>query len=475
MPHPPEPPLSSTRPFGTATLTCLVVANMIGAGVFTTSGFTVETLGSRWLAWVAWWIGGGIAICGAIGYGRLIDRFPESGGEYVFLSRAIHPLVGYLGGWVSLIAGFSGAIALAATGMVAYLLPSTTPYSPWHRDLLASVVILLAALLHGVRVPWGATAQNLVVWLKLILLTVFLAAAGSHALNRESPSRMDAGVERGLAAASSPGVDREGPRPQRDQDLHQPVSSLDWSAMATSLVWISLSYSGFNAAVYVAEEAAGSVRQASLLGTLLVTILYLALNAAFLGSVPAALIVGQPDIATIVAREIGGRTLETCVQITIVLALWTSVSSMMMAGPRVLAKMADDGHLPTALRFRGEAPRMAMLLQYTLALLFVWLTSLRDLLAYLGLTLSISAAITVACGLWVSTKESHRFPAPGQQPPWLVRLEAGWWFSLIYVVATLSIAAVSTWHSPRQAVASLLTFAAGVAMYGLQRYFIARP
>ena len=177
----------------------------------------------------AWVVGGIIALTGAISYGQLARAMPESGGEYLFLSRAVHPLLGFIAGWVSLIAGFSGAIALAATTLESYLLPAASRPSWLPEDALAVSAILVAGVCHGIRVRAGAVIQNLVVILKLILIAGLIGFAlrylPTHTWHSEGMSNHD----------------RTG-----------------WSLVAAflvSLVWISLSYSGFNAAVYVAGEA----------------------------------------------------------------------------------------------------------------------------------------------------------------------------------------------------------------------------
>jgi amino acid transporter len=145
---------SRTREQGLSvvTLTSLVIASMIGAGVFTTSGFALGDLGTPGRVMLAWLIGGGVALCGALSYGALARRMTESGGEYLFLSRAIHPVVGFLAGWVSLLAGFTGAIAFAATAFEAYVLPDSIRPSFLPTDVVASVVVILAGAIHRRRV-----------------------------------------------------------------------------------------------------------------------------------------------------------------------------------------------------------------------------------------------------------------------------------------------------------------------------------
>src|SRR5690606_34945043 len=112
-------PRSRRALLGTPTLTALVVGNMIGAGVFTTSGFALADLGSPWTVLFAWLVGGAVALCGALGYGALARVLPASGGEHVYLSRNVHPVAGFVAGWVSLLAGLAAATAHAAAPFAA--------------------------------------------------------------------------------------------------------------------------------------------------------------------------------------------------------------------------------------------------------------------------------------------------------------------------------------------------------------------
>jgi amino acid transporter len=403
------------RSFGFWTLTFLVVANMIGAGVFTTSGFTLASLGDPRLVLWAWLAGGLIALCGAFSYGLLIQRMPLSGGEYIFLSKAVHPFAGFVAGWVSLLAGFSGAIAFAAVALESYL-PGNFP-----AKLPAVAVIVLGASLHGAKRWLGASVQNTAVILKLLLLALFL---GWGAFS----------IDWGSESTSSPRVDGGA------------------LAFAQALVWISLSYSGFNAAVYVAGEATAPrvVTRALLLGTGLVVLLSLLLNATFVLGAPVSEITGQADVAARAARWIGGAGFEAFTRIVISLALVTSVLSMMMAGPRVYGKMAEDGVIPKIFILREDRVWPAALLQMGLALFLVFVGSITELLSYLGLTLSLSAAITVS-SLFVG----QRVRGWSAIPP------------AIFVVATMISATLLITHDPWQAFGTTLTLVLGTVAYRL--------
>lgn len=419
--------MTSGRPrhFGPGTLAALVVANMIGAGVFTTSGFTLADLGSPGRVLAAWVVGGVIAICGAIGYGALARRLTDSGGEYLFLSRVLHPAAGFVAGWISLIAGFTGAIAFAAHAFESYVRPADSALPP---HLVAVAAILAAAALHAIRARPGAIGQNGVVALKLLVLAGFV----------------------GFAV-----VKWAGGSPTWPVGEAVPFSL---PAFAGSLVWISLSYSGFNAAVYVAGEARDperTVPTAMLRATIAVTIIYLALNLVFVGFVPGEAVRGRPDVAFAAASRLLGDTGAQIVRVVVALALLSSVSSMMMAGPRVFARMADDGVFPAALRFRGEVPTVAILVQAVLAIVLVLVSDLRSLLGYLGLTLSLSAALTVSCVFVLRRRHGPEgVPVTGS-----IVLPG------IYVVATLALAVLAASRQPMEWLAAGVTVASGLGLW----------
>ena len=340
---------------------------MIGAGIFTTSGYTLESLRDPKLVLFAWFAAGLLALCGAYSYGLLVQRMPVSGGEYAFLSQAAHPFAGFIAGWVSLLAGFSGAIAFAAIAMESYL-PGALP-----SKVLAASVVILGALIHGAKRIIGISTQNIAVILKLILLAIFLSFSTWSATQGKWPSNSLPLTEEGIGLL----------------------------AFAQAMVWISLSYSGFNAGVYVAGEATSPrvVSRSLITGTAIVTLLYLLLNAAFVLAPPPSEISGQADIAAHAARWIGGESFATFTRLVISLALFTSVLSMMMAGPRVYGKMAEDGILPKVFILRPDCTWPAVTLQMSLALLLIFITNLQDLLAFLGLTLSLSASASVSLSL----------------------------------------------------------------------------
>lgn len=417
--------MNSPGPIPLRSATSLVVANMIGVGVFTTSGFALHDLGSRWLVLLAWLAGGLLALCGALSYGALALRLPRSGGEYEYLRRTLHPAAGVAAGLVSMLAGFSAPIAMAAHTLEVYggrLLGVEPPSLPW----VGTAAIVLAALMHGRAVATGTRLQDVVVAGKLLLIGLFLALS--------------------LRLFGAPLA------------ADQPVVDTPLQGFASSMPWIALAYSGWNAAAYVAGEVHDGPRnvpRAMLYGTLLVTALYLLLNAVFLWSVPAAELDGKPEVAAIAALALLGRPGEVLVTGIVVLALLTSITGMTMVGPRVYARMAEDGALPRWLAgAAGAPPRASIALQAALALLFLWAAGLQQLMTYIGWTLSVCAAATV-----VGMMRLRRREGAAAVPCW------GWPFvPLLFVAAVLWFAIGSVVAAPREAGLGLLTIAVAVVV-----------
>ena len=420
------------RRLGVPTLAAIVVANMIDAGVFTTSGFALADLGSRGWVMLAWVVGGVLAILGALCYGALAAHLRGSGGEYLFLSRTLHPRIGFLAGWISLFAGFTGAIAVAAEAVEAYLrdwLPESLP-----TNSLGTVLILAAGALHAVRLGPGAKLQNGAVLAKIALL-ILMVLVGARVL-------LDG-----------------------DRELVEvvTVSAPSWGTFATTLMWISLSYSGWNAAVYIAGEARDpqrSLPRALLLGSTAVIALYLAWNAVVLWSAPMEELAGRPDVAAAAAESLAGSIGAAAVKMTIALALRTSVSSMVMIGPRVYAQMAEDGALPRWFAFRGETPRVAILLQVVLSIALLHAYDLRAQLTNLGWILSLCAALAVV-GLLRERKRvgADQLPIPGGPA-------VAW----LFLIATVGLAVVALQANPGR-----LSYAAGVLISGAVASLFIRP
>lgn len=422
--------------FGLWALVALVVGNAVGAGIYTTSGFSLADLGSREWVLLAWLVGGTIALSGALSYSMLVQKLTESGGEYLYLSRSIHPLAGFIAGWISLLAGFPGAIAFAATALETYARSAMPELARIATDTIAVAVVLAAGGIHIVRTKAGArTHEFFVAIMLLVLLALILWAGIEYWRNPLLPA---------------PSVLQPAP--------------FNALAFANSLVWISLSYSGFNAAAYIAGEvrdARRNVPRGMVIGTLITLILCISVNAVMLYSQPQPVLSGQADIATLSAEALGGPAGRRIVEIVIAVSLLTSITAMALAGPRVYAKMAEDGALPEMFRSTaGNPPRASIVLQVVISILLILAADLRDLLSYLGMTLSLCLALAVS-SLFV------RHWRYGEQPASIFYPLA----PLVFVSCTVLFAVLSAINEVQQFYALIPTVAAGCIAYLMSRRF----
>ncbi|WP_076068588.1 APC family permease [Sphingomonas montana] len=435
---PAPPPSGRSAGLGLWTLVALVVGDMIGAGVYTTSGLSLGALGSRGLVMAGWAVAGLLALCGAASYAMLARRLTQSGGEYLYLRREIHPVAGSIAGYVSLLAGFTGAIAFAAATFGVYARAAVPALAAMPSQAIGAAVIVAAGLVHLARTGAGAALNTVMVVVKLVALTAFCVWAATL-----------------IGARPVPVPPAPAPPPFR------------LTAFGDALVWISLSYSGFNAAIYVAGEArdpARSVPRAILIGTALTLLLYLATNFAFLYAAPYAAIAGQADIAGRAAFALGGPPARHAVAALILVSLATAILSMLLAGPRVYAQMARDGVLPRWLAGGAAAPpRAAILFQVALAVVATGIASLRDLLSYLGFALSLSAAFAVST-LFVRHVRTGERPASRAYPL----------APALFVAGTLACGLLAALAAPLQFAATAATILVGVAAHLLRRPVAAR-
>lgn len=344
---------------------------MIGTGVFTSLGFQLVTLQSAPQILLLWAVGGIVALCGALCYSAVAKAYPRSGGEHHFLSELFHPALGFMAGLLSAITGFAVPTALTALALSNYL-HVAFPALPVTPTALA--VILLGTLAHSISSTTSARVQLASTCLKLLLILGFIAAALSF------PGKGDI---------------------RWTPDFSTDFTAIGTPAFAVSLYYVFYSYSGWNAAIYGLEEwdrPTRTVRLALIVGTLGVTLLYLALNASFLRAAPVEALQGRLEIGAISAQHLFGDRAGQVISALFAAGLFASVSALLWAGPRVLAAMAD--HLPTLgfLTLHGTAPRLPLWLQASLAAVLALLSSFRELVLYTqtGLTL---CTLLVAAGV----------------------------------------------------------------------------
>ena len=349
--------------------TAIVVADMVGVGVFTSLGFQVKDIPSGFSILLLWVVGGLVALCGVFSYSELGAMFPRSSGEYNFLSRAFHPSFGFLAGWVSATVGFAAPVALAAMAFGEYaksLLPDVSPLA------LAVAVVWPVSLVQLSGVRQSGTFQLISTILKVVLILAFLVA--------------------GIVIGT--------PQPVSFAPSASDFAHITGGPFAIGLVFVMYSFSGWNAATYIIGEMRmpqQNLPRALLAGTLIVLVLYVALNAVFLYTTPIDELSGQLDVARVAGSYIFGDIGGRIVSAMICIGLVSSISAMMWIGPRVMMTMGED--IPAlrlfARKSRQGAPAYAILFQLAVANLMLFTRSFEAVLDFIQFALLFCSFFTV--------------------------------------------------------------------------------
>jgi APA family basic amino acid/polyamine antiporter len=348
----------------------LVIANMIGTGVFTSLGYQVGSIPSGFAILVLWAIGGVVALSGAFTYAEISTTLQKSGGEYHYLGKIFHPALGFISGWMSLLVGFAGAISAVALAIGEY---SHTLLGVSNK-LIAIFAIVLVSTVHWFGVKTGGAVQNFLTSMKLLLILFFCIA----------PFFVADEIKSGISFWPQAG----------DTDLILSAS------FAVSLVFVVYAYTGWNAAAYIAgnlENPSKNLPRSLIIGTLTVTIVYLALNAMFLYSASFSELSGKNDIGNVVAYKLFGDKIGLAFSSVFSIALLSTLSAMTIAGPRVLEAMGDDyPKLKTfATTNRFDMPYLAILTQAGWAIFLVLVSSFKEIIQYISVSLSIFSMATV--------------------------------------------------------------------------------
>jgi APA family basic amino acid/polyamine antiporter len=366
------------------TATCLVVANMVGTGVFTSLGFQLAGGLTPFVILMLWLVGGVCAFCGSVTYAELAAALPRSGGEYNFLARIYHPSVGFLAGWVAITAGFAAPVALAAMAFGKYI-HGVNPALPEMPMAFAALAFISVAMLASARVRRWFQDYSTSVKLLTILAFIavgFLAPATGSAL---APQAGDA-------------------------------KALFSSSFATSLIYVMFAYTGWNASTYVTGEVANPSRNVPLsmaLGTVLVTVLYIALNAVFLRVAPAAELIGKPEVGLIAGTHALGASGGKWMALLIAFGLLSTVGAMQWIGPRVLATMGEDLRAlrPFSRVNSSGIPIFATLAQTAVVALLLATGTFKAVLKYVQFTLTLCSSLAVL-GVYVLRVREPLLPRP---------------------------------------------------------------
>ena len=410
----------------------LIFSNVVGVGIFTTPGIVAGVINDPFLFLSTWIIGGLFAFVGALGYARLSQTYPKAGGEYIYLRHSFGPLLGFLSGWTSFVAGFSGAIAASAVGFSIYLKRISPGLEGQFIGLAAEswvaiTLILLVAVIHVLSVKMGSRFHFWLGGLAIvaILLLVFTGLFSEHSVGATPPTS----------------------RPNA-------------SAFLLALVPVLFTYSGWNAAVYLSEEIRNPRRnmiRALILGTSAVVVIYVLLNVVFIKVLGLGAMASSFEIGYDMAEVLLGDTGKLIITAIILMALLSSVSAMIMAGPRIYFAMARDRVFPTIIQKlhpRFKTPYIAIIAQSIWTIVLVLSGTFEDILIYTGFSIILFSGLSIFA---LVIKPAFKTSLPHKVMYGL--------FSL----ASLMILANAISSAPKPAL-----FGTGIILMGIPFYFVFR-
>ncbi|NQT79936.1 MAG: amino acid permease [Candidatus Aminicenantes bacterium] len=432
------------RRLGLFPVTNIVIANMIGAGIFTTSGLLMSDLQNPLLMILLWIVGGIIALCGALCYSELGAAMPHAGGEYIFLSKLFNPLFGFLSGWVSFFVGFSAPIAASAIGFSEYLaraFPQVLSLGIFDSALeavvlkkfYAIIVIFAFTLIHLRGIQFGTGVQNLLTVLKVGLIVGLIVIGFS--LGNGSMEHFSQGEEFRFNFGG-------------------------WKTIGLSLMWIMFAYSGWNASAYIGSEIKKPKKNLPLsliLGTGIVILLYFCLNLLFVYAAAPEDMSGVISIGGLAVGNLFGKSFETLLSILISFALFSSLSAFIILGPRVYYSMAKDGYFfKFASKVHGvrRVPSKSIILQCVIAVVIVISGTFDQILTYMAFSLGIFPILAVIGVFKLRKLKKLEYKMPGFPV-----------VPAIYIMAGVSILVLGFLERPVASSIAILTVAAGIPAY----------
>jgi APA family basic amino acid/polyamine antiporter len=445
------------RRLGPASAAALVVSNMVGTGIFGTSGFLAGDLGSPGILLAIWLAGGLVALAGSVCYAELGINFQRSGGEYVYLTERYGPAWGFINGWVSFTAGFSAPIAVTCLAMVSYLAYFNPSLDPQNEEaarialgpltinlgpgaLIGCGVIVALTALNLIGVGVASRVQNALTVLKLTVLGALLVLG--FAVGNGDWSHFSQATER--------------------------TSSLGLSAQFfISLVFVYWAYSGWNAAVYVAEEVREpekTLPQAMIAGAIFVTFFYIALNSLFIYATPLDEMKGVVAVGAQAAGSLFGEAGGRFFALAMAASLMATINAMCLVGPRVYYAMAQNkAFFPAAAKVHPtwKTPYVAILAQGAFTIVLILTGTFESLGNYIGFTLWLFSSLSVFAVFQFRSRPGwKRLPAVSFAWPLI---------PAFYTSANALIFLYFAWGKSWEAMWTLLTIAAGAFAYSRLR------
>jgi len=408
----------------------LVIANMVGTGVFTSLGFQLLDVQNTISIILLWVIGGFLALFGAFSYAQLGTHFKESGGDYIYLSRIFHPLLGYLTSWASLVVGFSAPVAIAAIAMTDYLAPLGINGNKW----LAVGIIIMTGLMHSFSIRQSERFQNLTTVFKILFILLLLAIGFYFASDNTAI----------LMSGSW-------------------TSEITEPGFAVSLVYVTYAYTGWNAAAYIVEEIADvkkSLPKALIGGTLFVTVLYVLLQLVFLRHASTSQLQGKVEVATVAFNNLLGERGGIWVSFFIALQLIATISAYIWIGSRVTHAMSREHSLWKPLRKLSPLgiPIRTIWLHVGISVVLALTGTFEQIVLYTGFILQLMGTLVVASVLFLK-KKPESFQSPFYP-----------WAQYIFIAFSIWILAYTLYDKPVESLIGI-----GIIATGLLTWIFNKP
>jgi len=428
------------RRLGLYPLNNIVIASMIGTGIFMTSGILMNYLRNPFLMIVLWIIGGIIALSGALCYAELGVAIPRAGAEYAFLSELFHPVLGFLSGWVLFFVGFSAPIAAIALGFSHYLMrifPGLNTPVLLGGKLIAILVILVFMAIHVLKIEFRTGVQNVltllpVAFIVCLILVGFTAGEGSwgHFSQGEGFQWNSNGLK----------------------------------AICFSLMMIMFSFTGWNATTYIGSEVRDpkkNIPRSLLIGTGIVVLLYMGLNLLYIYAVPPKEMAASFSIGELAIGSLFEGSLEDyfaiALPVFISLALLASLSASIILGSRVYYSMARDRlffKFASQISPKSESPSRSIIFQCIIASVLVLFGTFEQIFVYMGFSLGIFQILSVIGVFILRSQNRSSFKMPGYPI-----------FPVIYILFGSAIICVSILQQPIEALIAVLTIGVGIPVY----------
>jgi basic amino acid/polyamine antiporter, APA family len=423
---------------GWFTASCLLVSNIIGGGIFTTTGLMARDLGDPLLILLLWGLGGLFAIGGAMVYGELGSRLPHAGGDYVYLRQAYGPLVAFLSGWTSFTIGFGAAVAASAISFSAYafrLFP-VMDASGWRAKGLSLALLWLVTLVHCRGLAGGGRLQRIITSTKVLAIGVLITGG------------LFAGAAQWDWLSDPPSV--------------EPPKA---GSVAVAVVIVIYCYLGWNVAGFIASEIQDPRRtlpRVMIGGTAFVAAIYVLLNLVYLSALSVTTLAQEPivPVAEKSAAALWGSDSGRLVAALLCLSIAGAVSAMTWAGPRVYWAMAQDNVITPWLAYRHPetgVPTRAILFQTAWASALIVSGTFEQLIIYSGMVLALFMGLTLSAIFPLRARAQDSNPA--YCSPWYPLLPA------LLVSGAMLVVGSSFLQRPTEAFYGALTVAGGLPFY----------